>query len=310
MADVLGTSAHLHLEDSAGILEMMEFTISGEHYGINVAKVTEIMQRKPLTPVPRTHPFIDGIFEPRGQIVTVINLAKYLELPEHEPSERDIFMITNFSNMNAAFYVHSVVDMHRIRWSEVTKPDLTIYESEESVVMGNTQIEDRLITIIDFEKVLYDINPDTGIQISEIDDLGERDRSAKPIVLAEDSVFLKKMIMEAMGKAGYSNVRSFINGFDAWDYLVSVRKNCTANNIPIESMVAALITDIEMPRMDGHQLTKLVKGDATLSKVPVIVFSSLIDEAQRAKGDALGVAAHLSKPQIGNLVSTLDQWIL
>jgi two-component system chemotaxis response regulator CheV len=288
----------------------MEFTISGEHFGINVAKVTEIMQRRPLTPVPRTHPFVEGIFEPRGQIVTVINLAAYLELPEHDPSERDIFMITNFSNMNAAFYVHTVVDMHRIRWSDVTKPDLTIYDSEESVVMGNTEIDGRLITIIDFEKVLFDINPNTGIHLSEVEDMGERDRSQKPIVIAEDSVFLKKMIMQAMEIAGYTNVRSFINGMEAWEYLSSVKKDCADNGVPIEKRVAALITDIEMPRMDGHQLTKLVKGDPLLSKIPVIVFSSLIDEAQKAKGDALGVSAHLSKPQIGNLVSTLDGWIL
>jgi len=308
MAGKQNSNVDLHMEESAGILELLEFTIAERHFGINVAKVTEIMQRRPLTPVPNVNPYIIGIFEPRGKIVTVINLPMYLDLPEAEPNERDIFLITNFSHMNAAFFVHSVVGTQRIRWRDVEKP--VTAEMGESVVTGTTQIEDRLVSIIDFEKVLFDINPSTGINVSDVDDLGERTGSDKPIVIAEDSVFLKKLILQSLEMAGYSNISAFENGYDAWEYLETAKKNGADHNIPIENMVSCVITDIEMPKMDGHQLTKLIKADAVLSKIPVIVFSSLVDEAQRVKGEYLGVSAHLSKPQIGDLVSTIDQWIL
>ena len=140
--------------------------------------------------------------------------------------------------------------------------------------------------------------------------MGNRDRTEKPIVVVEDSVFLKRMILEAMEMAGYTNTTSFDNGQDAWEYLVKVRNECKSNITPIEKKVTIIITDIEMPRMDGHHLTKLIKSDDILRKIPVLVFSSLIDEAQQIQGKNLGVTAHLSKPQIGKLVSTIDEWIL
>ena len=123
-------------------------------------------------------------------------------------------------------------------------------------------------------------------------------------------MFLKKMILQALEMAGYTRITSFDNGQDAWEYLEKIRNECLANIIPVEKKAAIVITDIEMPRMDGHHLTKLIKNDSVLKKLPVLVFSSLIDEAQQTKGEKLGVDAHLSKPQIGKLVSTLDQWIL
>lgn len=297
-------------DDDAGILELMEFTIAGSIFGINVAKVTELMQYRPIKHMANSHTCIEGIFKPRREVVTVINLPKYMGLPGREDTVRDMLMLTNFSNIHAAFHVHSVEAMHRINWSDVEKPDATVYGGRESLVTGNAKIGDKLITIIDFEKVLFDINPDTGIQISEVTDMGERNRTEKPIVIAEDSVFLKKVLLEAMDKAGYTQIRFFDNGLDAWHYLEETRDNCAKNGTPIETSVTAIITDIEMPQMDGHHLTKLVKSDSTLKKIPVIVFSSLIDEAQRVKGETLGVCAHLSKPQIANLVSTLDKWIL
>jgi two-component system chemotaxis response regulator CheV len=219
-------------------------------------------------------------------------------------------MLTNFDNVNAAFLVHTVEAMHRIKWGDVERPSAIIYGAKDSVITGTTKIADRMITIIDFEKVLFDINPETGIQLSEIRVMGDRERSDKPIVIVEDSVFLKKMILQALELAGYDKITSFDNGQDAWDYLEKTKKECLANITPVEKRVSIIITDIEMPRMDGHQLTRLVKSDEVLSKVPVIVFSSLIDEAQLAQGEKIGVDAHLSKPQIGKLVATLDQWIL
>jgi len=297
------------IEDTS-VLELLEFTIAGNSFGINVAKVTELMRRCPITPMTKSHPNVEGVFKPRGSIITLINLPGYLSLPVSEHPEQDMFMLTNFENVNAAFHVHTVEAMHRIKWSDVERPSSIIYGDRDSVITGTTKLGDKMITIIDFEKVLFDINPETGIHLSEIKVMGDRQRNDKPIVIVEDSVFLKKMIMQALEIAGYTKVTSFDNGQDAWEYLESVRGECLKNVTPIETKVALIITDIEMPRMDGHHLTKLVKGDTVLKKLPVLVFSSLIDEAQQAKGAKLGVDAHLSKPQIGKLVSTIDEWIL
>jgi len=296
--------------DEVSALELMEFTMAGDSFGINVAKVTEIMRHSPITPMTLSHPCIDGVFKPRGRLITVINLPRYMALAESEDPSYDMFMLTNFDNVNAAFLVHTVEGMHRISWSNVEKPSSIVYGNNDSVVTGTTKIGDKIITIIDFEQVLYDINPDTGLQISEVHNLGERHGINKPIVVVEDSVFLRRMLIESLEVAGYTNITSFDDGQSAWDYLMKCRSECLANITPVENKVSIIITDIEMPRMDGHHLTKLVKSDEILSKVPVIVFSSLIDEAQKQQGDKLGVSAHLSKPQIGKLVQTLDEYIL
>jgi len=296
--------------DDTSVLGLMEFTMAGDSFGINVAKVIEIMRRCPITPMTHSHPCIDGVFKPRGKLITVINLPRYMALPESEDPSQDMLMLTNFDNVNAAFLVHTVEAMHQIKWSNVERPSAIIYGGEDSVITGTTKIGDKIVTIIDFEKVLYDINPETGLQLGEVKIMGVRDRSEKPIVIVEDSVFLMKMILQAIEMAGFTNVTSFDNGQDAWEYLERTRKECLDGLIPIEKKVSILITDIEMPRMDGHHLTKLVKSDEFLKKIPVLVFSSLIDEAQKAHGKSLGVNAHLSKPQIGNLITTIDKWIL
>ena len=298
------------LADETSTLQLMEFTMAGDSFGINVAKVTEIMRCMPITPMTLSHPCIDGVFKPRGKLITVINLPRYMALPESEDPSGDMLMITNFDNVSAAFLVHSVEDMHHINWSNVERPSSIVYGNQDSVITGTTKIGEKIITIIDFEKVLYDINPETGLQISEVHRMGERTSVSKPILVVEDSVFLRRTLIEALEAAGYSNITSFDNGQDAWEYLIKCRSECLANITPIEKKVSIIITDIEMPRMDGHHLTKLVKSDEILTKIPVLVFSSLIDDAQKQLGEKLGVSAHLSKPQIGKLVSTIDEWIL
>lgn len=306
MAQTAPTSTEILLESGTNELEIMEFTIAGNIFGINVAKVTEIMKYAPVKPMPNSHPDVEGVFKPRNMIITVIDLASYMKLPHRDDFERDMFIITNFNKMNVAFHVHTVEGIHRISWNEIEKPDSTIYGGQEGLATGIAKFHDRLITIIDFEKIVFDISPQSGIQMTEIQRLGPRERSEKPIVMAEDSTLLQKMMLEALDTAGYSNVMAFANGQEAWDALQSLK----GQDGSIESKVSCVITDIEMPKMDGHRLTKLIKEDGELSKIPVIIFSSLIDEAMRVKGEELGANAQLSKPEIGKLVATVDDWIL
>lgn len=294
------------LETGTNELEVMEFTIANRHFGINVAKVEEIMKTQEITPMPNSTPFVEGVFKPRDRIMTVINLAAYLGLPPSDSDERDIFIITNFNKVSTAFHVHNVVAINRISWTDIEKPDPTIYGGEEGLATGIARYDNRLITIIDFEKILVDISPEMGIQMKDIDNLGPRTRSNKPILIAEDSPLLERMIIEALDKSGYSNVIACMNGAEAWSKLQKIK----ASGNPVNEQVACVITDIEMPQMDGHFLTKLIRGDEMLQHLPVIIFSSLINPEMRKKGETLGATAQLTKPEIGNLVELIDKYIL
>lgn len=291
------------LESGTNELEIMEFTIAGEIFGINVAKVREILKYSPFKPMQNAHPVIEGIFKPREEVITIVDLAKYLQLPPSENQDRDIFMISNFNNMVFAFHVHTVVGIDRISWTKIQKPDKIIYGGEEGVATGIAQFEDRLITILDFEKIISEISPETGIQYEDLERLGPRVRSTKPILIAEDSMLLSKMIVEALHRSGYVNTVKTDNGQEAWDYLCEAKTSGDG----IKDHVALLVTDIEMPQMDGHRLTKLVKEDSILREIPVILFSSLIDEQMRIKGEQLGADAQITKPEIANLVSLIDR---
>jgi two-component system chemotaxis response regulator CheV len=304
----------IHMENNKGILlesgtnelEIIEFTVGENNFGINVAKVREIMPYESVTKVPNSHPCIRGIFKPRESIITVVDLPKYLGMPVSKDEKKDMFIIANFNKLYIAFQVQGVVGIHRISWTQIEKPDQTIFGGKEGLATGIVKLNDRLIMILDFEKIIADISPQTGIQLSEIDRLGPRQRSNKPIVIAEDSDLLAKMLQEALTKAGYTNLTITSNGQEAWNVLENIKKS----GAKLAEKAACLITDIEMPQMDGHHLTKLVKEDEYLKQLPVVIFSSLINNEMEKKGQSLGADAQITKPEIGNLVSLIDKLIL
>ena len=158
---------------------------------------------------------------------------------------------------------------------------------------------------MDFEKIVTDINPETGLKINEIDELGERVRSDVPILIAEDSVLLNKLIVDCLKRAGYVNLTNTENGLEAWNFITECMEHDT-----LEEHVKCVITDIEMPKMDGHRLTKLIKENDDTKDIPVVIFSSLVNEEMKKKGEALGADAQLSKPEIGNLVREIDKLVL
>jgi len=294
------------LETGTNEMEIMEFTIAGNTFGINVAKIREIMMSAPVTPMPHAHPSVEGVFKPRDIVITVIDLPGYLGLDSQGIGDKDLFIITNFNNMHIAFRVHTVEGIDRISWNEIEKPDTTIYGGGEGLVTGLAQFEGRLITILDFEKIVTDIAPETGLKVSEIGELGDRGRDEHPIVMAEDSELLAKLIIESLHTAGYANIKRFDNGQEAWGYLNELKE--LGDEVPAQN-VSCVITDIEMPKMDGHRLTRLIKEDKTLRELPVIIFSSLVTEEMRRKGDQIGADEQLSKPEIGQLVSVIDRLV-
>jgi len=291
------------LESGTNEFEIMEFTIAGNLFGINVAKVREIMMACPVTPMQKAHPDIEGIFKPRTDVITVIDLAKHLGLPPSEEGNKDIFVITNFNKLTFAFHVHSVVGIDRISWTKIQKPDDVIYGGDDGVATGIAEYENRLITILDFEKIIAEISPQTSIQTSDLAALGNRARSDKPVFVVEDSNLLSKLIIESLQKAGYMNTMKFDNGQEAWDQLAEIKEKGT----PIAQAVACVVSDIEMPLMDGHRLTKLIKDDMMLKSIPVVLFSSLINDEMRKKGKELGADEQISKPEIVRLVSIIDK---
>ena len=297
------TQNSILLESGTNELGVLEFVIAGNSFGINVAKITELMQAQPVQSMPNSHPFIEGVFQPRNEVYTIIDLALYLGLAPSEAPEKDIFVISSFNKVNVAFHVHAVESIHRISWEAIEKPDSIIYGGSEGVVTGIAKVGDRIISILDFEKITYDISPSTGINLDELEDYSNRERSDLPILVAEDSALLRRLILEALRTAGYTNIIMTTNGQEAWTFLLDAKEH---DDIPLNEQVCLLITDIEMPQMDGHRLTKLLKSDSVLKVIPVIIFSSLIDETMELKGIEVGADAQLSKPEIGKLVDLVS----
>ena len=289
------------LENGTNELEVLEFKIDDHCYGINVAKIKEIIVYQEVTPVPNAHPSIEGIFMPRDTMITAIDLRNCLQRGASKPG--GLFIITNFNKLDIAFHVDAVVGIHRVSWADIIKPNATISKAEESISTGIIKLEERLIIILDFEKIVSDINPNTGLNVSQLTEIGPRTRNEIPIVLAEDSQLLNKLIVDSLKKAGYDNVRHFENGKLAWDYVKGCKDRGQLDK------VKCIITDIEMPIMDGHRLTKLVKSDDDTKQIPLIIFSSLVNEEMRRKGESLGADRQLSKPEIGNLVSVIDELV-
>lgn len=288
------------LENGTNELEILEFTLGGNSYGINVAKIREIIPYQAVTPVPNAHPSVEGIFMPRETMITAIDLKNCLQRGDSEPS--GLFIITNFNKLDIAFHVEAVVGIHRVSWTEIIKPDATISSTEDGVATGIVKINDKLIIILDFEKIVTDISPETGLQVASIDELGSRERCDIPILIAEDSVLLNKLIVDSLSKAGYTKLTHTENGQQAWEFIIK-----SLNEGNLDNKVQLLITDIEMPLMDGHRLTRLVKENDELKHIPIIIFSSLVNEEMRRKGEQLGANAQLSKPEIGNLVLEMDK---
>ena len=290
------------LENGTNELEILEFTLAGNSYGINVAKIKEIITYQPVTPVPNSHPSIEGIFMPRDTMITAIDLKNCLGRGESE--KKGLFIVTNFNKLDIAFHVETVLGIHRVSWRDIIKPDITISAADESVATGIIKKNDKLIIILDFEKIVSDINPETGLKMSELSELGERTRSSVPILIAEDSPLLNKLIVDSLKSAGYVNLIHTENGQQAYDVITQCKEDGT-----LDQHVRCIITDIEMPEMDGHRLTKLVKTDDATKDIPVIIFSSLVNDDMKRKGEALGADAQLSKPEIGNLVKIVDELV-
>jgi two-component system, chemotaxis family, chemotaxis protein CheV len=290
------------LESGTNELEVVEFSVGNSKFGINVIKVREIINPVPVVVIPHSHKNIEGIIEIRGEILPVVNIAKVLGYSESSQPALDKYIITEFNKQKVAFHVHGVDKIHRISWKDIEKPS-SLYQSLDSQVIGVIRKENEMILLLDFEKIVVDINPSTGINKDRLKHVEKRDRTTYRIVVAEDSSLLRKLLSDTLTEAGFQKIEFFENGKDALDYL----EHAVREEADIKKSVDLLITDIEMPMMDGLFLTKQVKDHPELSKLPVVIFSSLITDDLRHKGHNVGADAQVSKPEIGELIHVIDQ---
>ncbi|HIX43143.1 chemotaxis protein [Kurthia populi] len=292
------------LESGTNELEIVEFEVASNKFGINVIKVKEIIQPIEVTFIPHAHPHVEGIVQLRGEVLPVVDMQKVLGVPTQNYSEQQKYIVAEFNKQKVVFHVDNVTKIHRISWDQIEKPS-DMYQGGGSQVIGVIKREDGMLLLLDFERIMVDINPESGIQIESVKKLGERERSDKKIIVAEDSPLLRKLLNDTLGEAGYTNIEFFENGKDAYEFL-----EFSATRGDIADYVQLIVTDIEMPQMDGHHLTKKIKSSAQLQKLPVIIFSSLITDDLRHKGLEVGAEEQISKPEIAELILKIDQYIL
>lgn len=293
------------LESGTNELEIVEFEVANNKFGINVIKVKEIIQPIPVTFIPHVHPHVEGIIQLRGEVLPVVDMLKVLGLNHLQHGPQQKYIVAEFNKQRVVFHVDNVTQIHRISWNQIEKPS-DMYQGGVSQVIGVIKHNEEMILLLDFEKIMVDINPDSGISVESVKKLGKRERSEKKIIIAEDSPLLRKLLHDTMHEAGYDNIDFFENGQDALNYLEALAK--AGGNI--EEHVQLVITDIEMPQMDGHHLTKRIKTNPDLKILPVIIFSSLITDDLRHKGDQVGAEDQISKPEIAELILRVDQFIL
>ncbi|KHF40288.1 chemotaxis protein [Halalkalibacter okhensis] len=293
------------LESGTNELEVIAFGVGAGTFGINVMKVREIIQAPPVTPMPNSHPHIEGIIRLRDEVITVVNLSTVLGLGQSQNPSQDKMIISELNQIKVAFRVQNVSRIHRISWEQIEKP-AELSQGLENATTGIVKMDDQMILLLDFEKIVVEINPEKGMNVEQVKALGKRTRSDKKIVVAEDSAMLRKLLHDTLAEAGYDQITFFEHGRGAWEYLQFLKDE----DQDVLKEVQLVITDVEMPQMDGHHLTKQIKGDETLKNIPVVIFSSLITRDLYHKGKGVGADGQVSKPEIIKLIEMIDQLIL
>ncbi|MDK2866481.1 MAG: two-component system, chemotaxis family, chemotaxis protein CheV [Clostridiales bacterium] len=289
------------LESGTGEVEILHFIVAGEHYAINVIKVKELLQIENVSKVPNSHPAVSGISLIRGEMISIVDLMYVLENRKNDKVKNSMTLVCEFNKIKVGFAIDSVLGINRIGWNKIMKPDDI---TANSLVIGNINLNNQIIMLLDFEKIVMDINPNTGINLERIKDISVKDRSHIKVALADDSPLIRKVLLETLTSSGFTKLKFFDDGAQAYDYLLMLAEK---KGDRFMEDIDLLITDIEMPQLDGHALTRRIKEHKILKKLPIIIFSSLITDDLLHKGDAVGADAQMSKPEIENLVNLIDK---
>ncbi|WP_413818369.1 chemotaxis protein CheV [Trichlorobacter sp.] len=303
------------LESDTNELEIVEFRVDEYdhhgnlvpcHYGVNVAKVREIIRMPEVTKSLNSVDAIEGMIKLREKVITVLNLARILNKDTGD-MQADRVIVLEFNNLMVGVLVHSVSRIYRISWKNVEAPSMSAHSDQ---VTGLVKMDDRIILVLDFEKIVAEFCSSSALKPLAPEQLAEaptHDRNSKTILVADDSPFIRSTMCSALRGAGY-NVLEAVNGAEAWDKIRDLMQRCDTEGVTLRSKLQLLITDVEMPQMDGLHLTSTVRKEKNPQELPIIIFSSLASEDNIRKWESLGAQKILTKPDLPNLVKYADEY--
>jgi len=292
------------LESGTNEMEILEFYVdtgsekdSRHSFGINVAKVLEVIESpglKPLESAP--HPCHLGVISLRGEPLPVLDLAAWLRL-DRVADEHEVILVTEINQLVTGFLVTGVTQIHRVRWDEVEPPSRYMSDMESNCITALVKLEDHFVQILDLERLLAELDPSTQPQEIDAEAVGGPRPKA---FIADDSASIRQVLIQNLTKADFE-VQAAGNGEQALQRLLALKGEAQETGRPITDWVDVVVSDVEMPRMDGYTLTRNIKEDPVLKVLPVILFSSLITDTLRHKGIAVGADDQISKPEFGEL---------
>jgi two-component system chemotaxis response regulator CheV len=291
------------LESGTNELEVLVFDVADYVFGINVAKVREVLPSSEITSLPKSHPSIRGVFKLRNQVIPVVSLLDHLGIESTNEEAESTLILTDLNQQQTAFLVDSVERIHRLSWETILAvPALDALS--HTPVTALARCDSRLIVMLDFEMILDDVT-DQFFRTDEVENPLGLPREKLRILLAEDSPTVRQAIGTTLHNSGYCNLTSFENGAEAWNWMQE-RIDATGQ---IEDIGDLLICDVEMPQVDGLHLTKKIKTHPTLKQLPVLLYSSIITPENRKKGAAVGADAQVAKPELAKVVQLADELI-
>ena len=280
-------------------LEILLFTLGldkrtgrRENFGINVFKVREVMRTPEITRAPDMPPAVEGMVSLRGALVPVVDLAKYAGVDTDTP--REIMIVTEYNGHTQGFLVEGVDTILRLDWSSMRVPPEMLQMEMGGLVTAVTEIEGgKLIMMMDVEKVLAETSPrfEEEMQFNVIKPAGTE---GKTVFYDDDSLIARKQIERTLHSMGMTTLHA-INGKRAWEELQKLAAQAEARGIELKSMLHLILTDIEMPEMDGYMLTKSINSDPRFAGIPVLMHSSLSGSSNQKLGTSVGVDAYVSK---------------
>ncbi len=308
--EMTSITGEILLDAGTNELEILVFSIEEGWFGVNVAKVREVIRPVDTTVMPHQHKSVTGIFNIRGKVLPVVDLVKHLDLKaicgETEPAEGRV-IITEFNAQQVGFTVSTVDQIYRVSWSDIKPaPDLefgNLTKDDEEVLSsttGSIEIKDRLVLMLDFESIADEILCEQKLHIEKVENTHNVEREAKRVIIIDDSPFIRNLLKRVFINSGYTAAEFYSNGAEAWDAISTT----TDNSIDV------IVSDIEMPRMDGLNLTSRIKEHRELRDVPVILFSSLISADNLKKGEQVGADLQIAKPEVAEMVRMVDLAVL
>ncbi|MEZ4600809.1 MAG: chemotaxis protein [Syntrophotaleaceae bacterium] len=307
------------LESGTNEMEILEFYLGGQSFGVNVQKLREIIQYEPekATRLPESYPSMIGTLLVRGQSIPLVDLNVHLRRNARaEEAGRPIVLVCQFNNRISGFLVDGVNQIHRINWQDVM-PMPSLFEQYQPRFTGSIHIGGKEILVVDLEHILSEIDPDIGMNyeqklesegLQDIETIAEK-RARVKLMIAEDSTIIRVGMQKMLTGAGYTQIRTFVDGEDCYEALKSLKEKVTSEE-ELTNHVKLLISDIEMPKMDGLTLCRRIRETLGLKNLKIIMFSSLITEQMSAKCESVGADASISKPQIPELVAMIDTMCL